>query len=483
MANADQVLALFEQINRIPRCSGKERKMSDWLCSWAAERGLVHEQDEAGNVLIRVPATVGLEEARVVALQGHMDMVCEKTPNSSHNFETDPIPVVVDGEWLRAEDTTLGADNGIAIALALAVADSDAPHPELEILVTVDEETGLTGAQKLRSDWLRGTHLLNIDSEDEGVFTVGCAGGRDTILTLRIEREPLPDLFVTREISVSGLQGGHSGVDIHLGRANANVLLARTLIMIRGSGGCKSTVHLVALRGGQAHNAIPRDASAIVAGPPQVIEHLDREIARIQKTFRTEYGSLEPNLQLSLRSAAHPSDMIAETSAKRLLDLLRSLPHGVIRMSSDVPDLVETSTNLATVRVRNDEAQIRTSQRSSYASRLAEIAGQIKAIGRLAGAEMSSESSYPPWEPHMESELLGRAVEAYQAVHGKEPAVEVIHAGLECGVIGAKYPTMQMISFGPTIQNTHSPDERLYLPSLGKTCSFIDALLASYRES
>lgn len=483
MPHADQVLALFEQINRIPRCSGKEKAVSDWLCAWAAQRGFVYEQDGAGNVLVRVPATEGLEEARTVVLQGHMDMVCEKTPNSSHNFETDPIPVVVDGEWLRAEDTTLGADNGIAIAIAMAVAESDEPHPELEILVTVDEETGLTGAQKLGSDWLRGTHLLNIDSEDEGVFTVGCAGGRDTTLTLRIEREPLPDLFVTREIAVSGLQGGHSGVDIHLGRANANVLLARSLIMIRGSGGCKSTVHLVGLRGGQAHNAIPRDASAIVAGPPQVIRHLDREIARIQKTFRAEYGSLEPNLQLSLRSAAHPADMIAETSAKQLIDLLRSLPHGVIRMSSEVPDLVETSTNLATIRVKNDEAQIRTSQRSSYASRLTEIAGQIKAIGRLAGAETGSESSYPPWEPHMESELLGRAVEAYQSAHGQEPAVEVIHAGLECGVIGAKYPSMQMISFGPTIQNAHSPDERLYLPSLARTCAFIEALLASYRES
>ncbi len=483
MPEADQVLALFEQINRIPRCSGKETQISDWLCSWADARELVHERDETGNVLIRVPATPGLESARTVVLQGHMDMVCEKTPNSTHNFETDPIPLVFDGEWLHAEDTTLGADNGIAIALALAVADSDAPHPELEILVTVDEETGLTGVQKLSPDWLHGTHLLNIDSEDEGVFTVGCAGGRDTILTLRIEREPLPDLFVTREVFVCGLHGGHSGVDIHLGRANANVLLARTLAMLRGSDDCKSTVHLVAIHGGQAHNAIPRDASAIIAGPPQVMRHLDREVARIQEVFRTEYGSLEPGLALALRSAAHPSEMITESSARQLLDLLRALPHGVIRMSSEVPGLVETSTNLATVRVKNDEVRIRTSQRSSYATRLAEIAGRIKAIGRLAGAQTGNESSYPPWEPHMESELLGRAVEAYQAVHGKEPAVEVVHAGLECGVIGSKYPGMQMISFGPTIQNAHSPDERLYLPSLVRTCSFIDALLASYRES
>ena len=483
MADTGQVLALFDQINRIPRCSRNEQQLGQWLRAWADGHGLSSDQDDAGNVLIRVPASPGFEDAPVVVLQAHMDMVCEKTPESTHNFQTDPVVPIVDGEWLRADDTTLGADNGIAIALALAIAGGDAPHPELEILLTVDEETGLNGAQQLGSDWLRGRHLLNLDSEDEGVFTVGCAGGRDTILTLRVDREPLRHVFVTREITVSGLHGGHSGVDIHLGRANANALLVRALRSLRGKRDSDQTVHLVAIGGGKAHNAIPRDASAIIAGPPQVIERLNAEVSRIEAKFRAEYGSIEPGLQLSLRSAAHPSDMLTEPSAHRLLDLIMALPHGVVRMSTEVPGLVETSTNLATVRVKNDVAIIRTSQRSSYASRLREVAGKIEAVGRLAGATLTSESSYPPWEPRVESELLGRAVEAYKAIHTKEPAVEIVHAGLECGVIGAKYPGMEMISLGPTIQNAHSPDERLHLPSLERVCVFTDALLASYRES
>ena len=483
MADRQQVLALFEQISRIPRCSRNEQQLAQWVRTWADSQGLSSECDEAGNILIRVPASAGFEHAPIVVLQAHMDMVCEKTPESTHNFDTDPVVPIVDGDWLHADDTTLGADNGIAIALALAIAGGDAPHPELEILLTVDEETGLNGAQKIRTDWLRGAHLLNIDSEDEGVFTVGCAGGCDTILALRVDREPLPHFFVTREISVSGLHGGHSGVDIHRGRANANALLTRALRGLRGKGDANQTVRLVTIGGGNAHNAIPRDASAIIAGPPQVMERLGGEVSRIEAKFRAEYGPGEPGLQISIRTAARPSDMLTEPTAHRLLDLIMALPHGVIRMSSEVPGLVETSTNLATVRVKNDEARIKTSQRSSYASRLREIAGKIEAIGRLAGATVTSESSYPPWEPQVESELLGRAIEAFQTVHVKEPAVEIVHAGLECGVIGAKYPAMEMISFGPTIQNPHSPEERLNLPSLDRICVFTDALLASYGES
>ena len=483
MPDVRNVLELFEQINRIPRCSGNEQQFADWLLRWAADHGMPSEQDEAGNVLIRVPATAGMERATGVILQGHMDMVCEKTPESTHNFQFDPIPPIVDGEWMHADETTLGADNGIAIAIALAVVESGDPHPPLEILVTVDEESGLTGAQKLAAGWLTGTHLLNIDSEDEGVFTVGCAGGRDTVLALKVDREPLPHVYHTREIAVTGLRGGHSGVDIHRGRANANRLLARTLTTLRGGSAERAAVHLVTIRGGNAHNAIPRDAAAIIAGPPESIDRLDCEIERIERVFAAEYGEIEPGLQVAVHTAARPADMIAEPSAHRLLDLIMSLPHGVVRMSSEVPNLVETSTNLATVRLSNDELRIKTSQRSSFASRLAEIAGQVEAAGRLAGATVTSGSSYPPWEPHMESELLGRAAEAYQAAHGVEPVVEVVHAGLECGVIGSKYPGMQMLSFGPTIQNAHTPAERLHLPSLSRVCAFIDELLASYRES
>lgn len=478
---AEHVLTIFEQINRIPRCSKNESRIAAWLVDWATQRNIPSEQDEIGNVLIRVPATAGMEGTPTVVLQGHMDMVCEKTPESTHNFETDPIPVVRDGEWVHAEDTTLGADNGIAVALALALAESDVPHPALEILVTVDEESGLTGAQHLREGWLRGTQLLNIDSEDEGVFTVGCAGGRDTIFTFHVDPEPLPPDLVARELVVSGLQGGHSGVDIHLGRANANVLLVRLLSSLLG-GDDPVPLRIASIRGGNAHNAIPRDAAAVVALPESELDRVGAEVARMRDVFQAEYGDLEPGLDLATRVTTAPSDVFMAESARRLLDLVSSIPHGVMRMSADVPGLVETSTNLATIRAKNDTVEIKTSQRSSYRSRLAELAGRLESTARLAGAAVRSESSYPPWEPHMESDLLGRAVESYQERFGAEPVVEVIHAGLECGVIGAKYPGMQMISFGPTIQNPHSPDERLHVPSVEKICAFVETLLASYAE-
>lgn len=479
---SDQVLELFERINRIPRCSGNEQQIARWLMEWADSNGLAAEQDEARNVLIRVPASEGLEHAPTVVLQGHMDMVCEKTPDSSHNFETDPIPLVYDGEWLHAQDTTLGADNGIAIAIALALVESGAAHPPLEILVTVDEETGLTGASNLRERWLSGRKLLNLDSEDEGIFTVGCAGGRDSIFSLRVEHEPMPDGFEVRELAVGGLQGGHSGVDIHLGRANANVLLVRVLQAVRDAAG-RDGVRLVSVRGGSAHNAIPRDASAVIAFDPALLDLVEEAVASTQATLAAELATLEPSLQLSLRSAPVSSDAIAEPSAQTLLDFLAAMPHGVLRMSADVPGLVETSTNLATIRMKNDTVEVKTSQRSSYRSRLDEVVGRLESLARLAGATVRNESSYPPWEPHMESELLGRAVESYERAFGADPTVEVIHAGLECGVIGAKYPGMEMVSFGPTVENAHSPDERLHLPSLEKTCTFVEALLSSYRES
>lgn len=476
-----QVIELFEQINRIPRCSHDEERIRAWLLEWAQDHGLASEHDEAGNVLIRVPASGGYESAPTVVLQGHMDMVCEKTPDSTHNFTTDPIPVVAEGDWLRAHETTLGADNGIAIALALAVAEGDISHPPLEILITSDEETGLTGAQNLRSGWLRGTHLLNLDSEDEGVFTVGCAGGRDTIVTMPMDLESVPEALTTRELAVSGLQGGHSGVDIHLGRANANRLLVRALVELRARLADDGTaVRLATIRGGNAHNAIPRDAAAVIAFPESATARVDAIVGELLETFRAEYGSLEPSIGLTIRTGTRPSDLFAEASTARLLDALIAMPHGVVRMSSEVPGLVETSTNFATIRTNNDAVVVKTSQRSSYRSRLAEIAGRIEALARLAGAQAQNESSYPPWEPRMESELLGRVVESYRETFSTEPVVEVIHAGLECGVIGSKYPEMEMISLGPTIQNPHSPDERLNVPSLGKVCRLIEALMRSY---
>lgn len=465
------VLSIFEQIDAIPRCSGNNEGIARWLQSWADSHSFASERDEAGNVLIRVPAKGA--STRTVIIQGHMDMVCEKTPGSAHDFTRDPIQVIRDGDWIHANDTTLGADNGIAIAMALAVAAGEGPHPALEILVTVDEETGLTGAQKLREGWLTGTALINIDSEDEGVFTIGCAGGRDTRVTLPLTFVDAPSGLVYHELAVGGLMGGHSGVDIHLQRANANVLLARVLGELLADG-----VLLAHLRGGNAHNAIPRDAVALVGVRPEDAGRAEESVASWQQLFREEFGSTEPELIVELRAAGTPERVLAKESAESLVDLLLAIPHGVTRMSADVEGLVDTSTNLATVRFAEGEAKINTSQRSSFGSRLAELGGRIEAIARLAGAGAEMTTSYPPWEPAVRNDLLTAATRVYLKRFEKEPVIEIIHAGLECGVIGAKYPALDMLSLGPTIERAHSPEERLHVPSLERTCVFLDDLLA-----
>jgi dipeptidase D len=469
---ADDVLEIFTQINRVPRCSKNEAAIAAWLENWASDHGFACERDEVGNVLMRVPAK-GSSGGPVV-IQGHMDMVCEKTPGSSHDFARDAVPVIRDGDWVHANDTTLGADNGIAIAMALAVAAGDGPHPELEILITVDEETGLTGAQRLREGWLRGSSLINIDSEDEGVFTIGCAGGVDTHITLPVNTESVPPGYVFREIAVGGLMGGHSGVDIHLQRANANVLLGRILLGLRDA-----DVRIAGFRGGNAHNAIPRDASAVVAVPEAAVPSLDEAVAARAKVFREEYAAVEPGLETAVRTVAAGESVLDRQSGKRFVDLLLALPHGVIRMSSEVAGLVETSTNLATVRLAGSQAKINTSQRSSFVSRLDELDGRITAIARLAGASVEKASSYPPWEPAVQNALLAAATSTYRELFGKDPEIEIIHAGLECGVIGSKYPELAMLSIGPTIERAHSPEERLHVPSLEKVCRFLDALLVA----
>lgn len=480
MTPVDRILATFEAINRVPRCSHHEEAIGMWLLEWAAARGLAAERDAAGNVLIRVPAMHGLESALTVVVQGHMDMVCEKTPASAHNFDTDPIPLVRDGEWLRAHDTTLGADNGIAVAIALTLAESDCPHPPLELLITATEETGLVGAQRLAPGWVTGRELLNLDSEGEGVFTVGCAGGRDTNLTLAVERTPAPPGSIAKEIVVSGLEGGHSGIDIHRNRANANQLLARILADLTGSPAAVGRVAVASVDGGSARNAIARDAAAVVAVPPEAVARLETTVRHWQDAFRREYRATDPRLAAAVRDASPPTGVLVDSSSQTLVDLLAAMPHGVLRMSDEVPGLVETSTNFASVRTGSGTVEIATSQRSSSPTRLTAAALRIESLARLAGAAARGGASYPPWEPDMDSELLARAQRVYRAESGKDPAVQIIHAGLECGVIGAKYPGMQMISIGPTIDGAHSPDERLYLPSLERIWRFVTALLSDY---
>lgn len=488
-----RVLDVFAQLSAIPRRSKHERAIGDWLLAWAAARSIPAERDATGNVLVRVEATAGCEHAPTLILQGHMDMVCEKSAASTHDFDRDPIVPVEDGEWLRADGTTLGADNGIAIAIALALVDADVDHPPLEILITVDEETGLTGAQNLEPGWLTGSLLLNLDSEDEGVFTVGCAGGRTTLLRVPVDREPVPAGFDPVTLSVSGLSGGHSGVDVHRGRANANVIVARILDALVGHTD-GTAIRVAAIDGGSAHNAIPRDARATLYVNADGRAALAATVDEFARVFAAEYGATDPALAaaaaggdasaVSVTEGATPAidvsgaggAVLTTKSAATVVALLMSIPDGVVRMSRDVDGLVETSTNLATIRT-TDTIEVGTSQRSSYASRLAEVASRIEAAARLAGASVDVQSSYPAWEPAIDSAILSRCRDVYRSEFDAEPVVEVIHAGLECGVIGSKYPGMEMISFGPTIRDAHSPAEALHIPSLSRTWRFTTALV------
>jgi len=470
-----EILDIFTEINQIPRESKHEQQISDWLMTWAEKQGFTAKRDKLMNILIHIPPTPGYEKSPVVVLQGHMDMVCEKTPESTHDFRKDAIKVLIDGDWVHGDQTTLGADNGIAMAMAMKIAtDPSIEHPELELLFTVDEETGLTGANGLYSDFLKGKILLNIDSEDDKKFTIGCAGGRDTKIRFIKEDEAIPENFEIYKLSVSGLSGGHSGSDIHLGRANANKLLGRVLDHIQRQ---VPELRLLSLSGGSAHNAIPRDAHALIGLPTLQTD----PASRFEPFFfdlRQEYKERDPRLSISLEKAtASPEMAYSKSTGSRIIQTLMALPHGVAAMSPTIPGLVETSSNLATLKENSGELTILTSQRSSVMSRLDATTRSIESVGSLAGAEVESGNGYPAWQPDMDSTLLKKCTAVYERVHKKKPVIEVIHAGLECGVIGAKYPGMEMISFGPLIVNAHSPEEKMSISSLEKVWRFLKQLL------
>ena len=476
-----KVIDNLDRINAIPRCSKKEEKLARWFADWAAERRYPTRRDETGNLCIKVSATAGYEAAPTVILQGHMDMVCEKTPDSRHDFDRDPIRLVRNGDWISADRTTLGADNGIALALARTLAEDTAVvHPPLELLFTVDEESGLLGAKNLDPGLVDGRILLNIDSEEEGVFTIGCAGGQETRIRLNLQRTAAPSGLSYLDLTVSGLRGGHSGIDIHKPRASANVLMARTLQAISRV----TPIGIVSIKGGTVHNAIARDAAARITSAPEHLEGVRQVVAECRKTFLNEYGAGESQLAVRLNEAATQSAGVGALTAadtRRAIALLLALPHGVARMSTDIDSLVETSNNLATIVLLSDDTfEILSSQRSAVMSRLAEITARIHAVADLAAAAATDENSYPAWEPSLDSALLQRCKAVYRDQFGKDPVVQTIHAGLECGLIGAMKPGMDMISFGPTIENPHSPDEKLFVPSVVRVWDFIVHLLASY---
>jgi dipeptidase D len=476
----NQILDLFEKISAIPRCSKHEEKIGAFLLDWAGKNGLQSKKDKVGNVLIKVPAAPGYERSGAVVIQGHMDMVCEKTADSPHDFDKDPIRFVYDGDWLKADQTTLGADNGIALAMAMTMAlDKTVIHPPLELLFTVDEETGLTGANFLQADFIDGKILLNVDSEDEGVFTVGCAGGRDTHISLMLHYEDAPDGFVMARLKAGGMTGGHSGVNINEERANAIRVLVRAIMRIK----TEFDVRLADISGGTAHNAIPRDAWADLFIPRESFKAIEKVAAEMEQVFKHEFKKTDPTLKVSVE--LQPETMgkrpLNMADSGRICDLIIALPHGVAAMSTEMKGLVETSNNLANVKIASSKLEIVTSQRSSVMSRLHALTLRIEAIARLAGADAVSGNGYPAWQPNLQSPLLARCKDVYRKLFGKEPHVEAIHAGLECGIIGDKKAGMDMISFGPTLKNPHSPDEKIHVESIGKVWDFMVELLKSLK--
>ena len=457
------VFAIFDEINHVPRPSKKEEKIRKYLLDFAEKHGIEVHTDNVGNVVMRRPATPGHEDAPTVALQAHMDMVCESN-HKGFDFNTQPITTIVDGDWLRADGTTLGADNGIGMAAALAVlTDDKLKHGPIEALFTVDEETGLTGANNLGDGMLTASILLNLDSEDDAEIFVGCAGGVDTTCTFTYKRSFAPTDFHYFKFDISGGKGGHSGGDIHLGRANANKLLARFLFNLS----LEHEISLCEIDGGNLRNAIPRAAHAVfgvhTASKEQVTVAFNRYVAEIEN----EYAGLEDTLKLDLSTAERPEFAIDHDTTKALVEALYSAPHGVVSMSRDIEGLVETSTNLASVKMLADnQILVTTSQRSSVESRKWDIAHQVEALFRLAGAEVTHGDGYPGWAPNMKSTIMQIASDAYEELYGIKPAIKAIHAGLECGLFLQKYPHLDMVSFGPTLRDVHSPSERMYIPAV-----------------
>ena len=501
-----QILETFEDINKIPRRSKHEEQVSTWLQEWGLSRGFEVKADFLNNVLIKIPATAGYENSPTLILQGHMDMVCEKCKESRHDFSRDPVRCVYDGEWLRGDGTSIGADNGIALAVGLVLAEAgkrgEIGHPPLELLFTVDEETGLTGAKGIEASFFKGKVLLNLDSEDEGVFVIGCAGGQNSLITLPVEWELLDSkkegLFGFFRLSVEGLEGGHSGVEINKQRANGIQLLSLALAGLRDRIGAEN-LRLVLLNGGSVHNAIPSAAEAFIALYREKIEKAEEALSGLRKLFQVEYAKTDPGLILNFeeigreiifevagnrtpREEMFPVRVFSSETEERLIKLLRGLPHGVFRMSETIQGLVETSNNLATVRTTENEIMVVSSQRSSSNPRLAEITGKVEAVANLAGAWIEHEPGYPAWEPDLESELLLKCRQVYTGTFGKEPEIKVIHAGLECGIIGSVHDGMEMISLGPTIKDPHCPSERIYIPSIEKIWIFLENLLENYRS-
>ncbi|MEI7597474.1 MAG: aminoacyl-histidine dipeptidase [Bacteroidota bacterium] len=453
----------FNEILKVPNPSKQEEKIIAYLLDFGKKNNIDTKRDEIGNIVFTKPATPGYENRQGVVLQGHMDMVCEKNSDVVFDFEKDAIiPRIVDG-WVKATGTTLGADNGIAVAAMMAIlTDNTIEHGPLECLITVDEESGLTGAFALEEGFVKGKILLNMDNEDEGQFCIGCAGGKDTTSTFTFEKEEIPAAHKSFELSVTGLNGGHSGDQIDKGLGNSIKMINRILWFASQEFGLR----LADIKGGNLRNAIPREAFAKVLVPDAFVAEFKKFVLAFEKDLQAECSVTEPNLIVSLKDIATPSYLIDELTQSELLSALYACPHGVFAMSMEIPGLVETSTNLATVKVKDNHIIVGTSQRSSVETAKEDVCSTVASVFYLAGADVEHSDGYPGWKPNSKSDIKNLMVERYKKMFNKEPHVLAIHAGLECGIIGEKYVGMDMISFGPTIKNPHSPDEMMEIASI-----------------
>lgn len=467
-------MGYFAKICSIPHPSYHEEQLAEHIMGWAKEKGLHAERDQVGNILIRKPATAGMENRKPVVLQAHLDMVPQKNNDTVHDFTKDPIQPYIDGEWVKARGTTLGADNGIGMASALAVlADDSVEHGPLEVLLTMTEEAGMDGAFGLQANWLQADILINTDSEEEGEIYMGCAGGIDFISTLPLSREAIPAGFETFKLTLKGLKGGHSGGDIHLGLGNANKLLARFL----AGHAAELDLRLVDFNGGTLRNAIPREAFATVAVPASKADELKKLSSVYLEILKNELSAKEKNLTVVLESVTTDKAALTAQSRDTFVQLLNATPNGVIRNSDVAKGVVETSLNVGVVTMGDDSAEIICLIRSLIDSGKEYVVSMLKSLGTLAGAKTSAKGSYPGWQPDASSPVMALVRETYQRLFNSTPNIQVIHAGLECGLFKKPYPDMDMVSIGPTITGPHSPDEQVHIESVGHYWTLLTELL------
>ena len=465
----------FYNITRVPRPSGKKEQIGAFLENFGKSLGLETLRDEIGNVLVRKPATPGMENRKAVVLQAHMDMVPQKNSNVAHNFETDPIDAHIDGEWVKASDTTLGGDNGIGLAAAMAVLQSTGiPHPAIEMFITVDEETGMFGAFGLQPNFLRGDILINMDSEDEGELYVGCAGGIDADISFRYKEVAIEEGDVALKVSLTGLKGGHSGVDINLQRANANKLMFRFL----KDAVADYEARLASIDGGSLRNAIPREAFAIITVPEEGVDDIIEFVKECEEIFIEEFTGVEEKISFTVDQVELPTGLIPEEVQDDLINGVTACPNGVFRVLPELPSVVETSNNLAIIKSDGNSIILRSLIRSSVESRKEELSSMVESVFALAGGKVELNGGYPGWKPNLDSPILKEMTRIYESKFGKTPKVMIIHAGLECGILGTHYPHMDMISFGPTIRFPHSPDEKVNIKTVQMFWDFLLATLA-----